>query len=95
MPTYHYEPIEAAEGPGSEGAPHTEPVEIPYEQLAADVLRSLVESFIHREGTDYGLRESTLEQKVADVMRQLENGEAVITFDAEDESVTIVPTSGS
>jgi uncharacterized protein YheU (UPF0270 family) len=76
--------------PGDE-APHG--VEVPHDQLAGDTLRELIESFVNREGTDYGLRERSLEQKVADVMRQLENGEAVIVFDAQDESINILPSS--
>ena len=73
--------------PGEDG------VEVPHGQIRAETLRELVESFVNREGTDYGLHERSLEQKVADVMRQLENGEAVIVFDAESESISIVPSS--
>jgi uncharacterized protein YheU (UPF0270 family) len=43
-----------------------------------------------REGTDYGEREISLDQKVAHVLRQLERGEAQIVFDAVLESVDIV-----
>ncbi len=68
-------------------------VEVPYDQLSPDTLRQLIESYVNREGTDYGLRERTLEQKVDDVVRQLENGEAVIVFDAEDESINIVAST--
>ncbi len=68
-------------------------VEVPHDQLNPDTLRELVESFVNREGTDYGLRERTLEQKVADVNRQLENGEAVIVFDAKDQSIQIVAST--
>ena len=68
-------------------------VVVPHDQLSPDTLRELIESFVNREGTDYGLRERTLEQKVTDVMRQLENGEAVIVFDAKDESIQIVGSS--
>jgi uncharacterized protein YheU (UPF0270 family) len=70
-------------------------VEVPHDQLSANALRELIESFVNREGTDYGLQERTLEQKVADVLRQLENGEAVIVFEPEDESISIRPTGGS
>ena len=62
--------------------------------MTPETLRQVIESFVHREGTDYGRRESTLDRKVADVMRQLEAGEAVIVFDPEDQSINIVP-SGS
>ena len=43
-----------------------------------------------REGTDYGEREASLDQKVAQVLRQLERGEAQIIFDATLQSVDIV-----
>jgi uncharacterized protein YheU (UPF0270 family) len=65
-------------------------VEVPYAQLPADTLRSVVESFVLREGTDYGEREYSLQQKVGHVMRQLERGEARIVFDPATESVQIV-----
>jgi uncharacterized protein len=49
-----------------------------------------VESFVLREGTDYGEREVRLEEKVAQVLRQLERGEAHIVFDPQTQSVNIV-----
>ena len=67
------------------------PVRIPLDALSAEVLRALVESFVNREGTDYGRVERSFEAKVADVMRQLERGEAEVVFDPESESVTILP----
>ena len=65
-------------------------VEIPYTELSADALRGVIESFVLREGTEYGERDVPLERKVADVLRQLENGEAQIVFDPNTESVDIV-----
>ncbi|WP_460549631.1 YheU family protein, partial [Geodermatophilus aquaeductus] len=44
---------------------------IPWQDLAPETLDSLIESFVLREGTDYGEHERSLEQKVADVRRQL------------------------
>jgi uncharacterized protein YheU (UPF0270 family) len=67
------------------------PVEIPLDALSAEALQGVIESFVGREGTDYGERERTLAEKVADVRRQLERGEARIVFDPETESVNIVP----
>ena len=67
-----------------------EPVAIPYRELSADALRGVIESFVLREGTDYGLHEYSLEQKVAHVMRQLDRGEAQIVFDPNTESVHVV-----
>jgi len=66
------------------------PIVVPYRELSAAALRGVVESFVLREGTDYGEREFTLEQKVAQVMRQLELGEAQVLFDPKTETVEIV-----
>ncbi len=67
-----------------------EGVEIPVDQLSADVLRALIEEFVSRDGTDYGAVERSLEEKVADVRRQLDRGEARVVFDPELESATVV-----
>ena len=50
-----------------------------------------------REGTDYGEREYSLEQKVAQVRAQLDRGQARILFDPESNTVTleVVPTGGA
>jgi uncharacterized protein YheU (UPF0270 family) len=69
------------------------PIEIPLDALPEATLLALLESFVAREGTDYGERECTLAEKVADVRRQLERGEARIVFDPETESVNITPAS--
>lgn len=70
------------------------PVEVPHAELSPEALRSLVESFVLREGTEYGERDVALEVKVAQVMRQLERGEATIQFDPASESVDIVVSRG-
>ena len=73
----------------------SDPVTVPYTQLRPDLLHSLVESFVLREGTDYGEREASLEKKVADVIRQIERGEAQIIFDPQSESIDIVTAKPS
>jgi uncharacterized protein len=74
---------------------HESPAEpvvvVPHTELDPELLRAVVESFVLREGTDYGEREHSLEQKVARVMQQLERGDAQIIFDPGTESVGIVP----
>jgi hypothetical protein len=67
-----------------------DPLIVPHTELPADTLRRVIESFVLREGTDYGEGDFSLEQKVAHVLRQLERGEAHILFDAKSESVDIV-----
>ena len=48
---------------------------IPWQDLAPETLDNLIESFVLREGTDYGEQERSLEQKVSDVKRQLKSGD--------------------
>ena len=63
------------------------------DDLEPDTLRAVIESFVLREGTDYGVHETSLEDKVAQVLIQLRRGEAHITFDPASESVNVVVTS--
>jgi uncharacterized protein YheU (UPF0270 family) len=50
----------------------------------------VIESFVLREGTDYGERELSLDDKVRRVVRLLERGDARIVFDPRTESVDLV-----
>ena len=68
-------------------------IRVPVDDLEPDTLRAVIESFVLREGTDYGLHETSLEAKVAQVLTQLRRGEAHITFDPATESVNVVVTS--
>ena len=68
------------------------PVVVPYTELAADLLHAVVESYVLREGTDYGEKEFSLEEKVAHVIGRLRRGEAHIVFDTDTETVSIVST---
>lgn len=67
-------------------------VVVPLERLGSEALRSLLEEFVTRDGTDYGLQEASLSDKVHDVRRQLEIGEAVIVYDLEDERANVIRT---
>ncbi len=69
--------------------PVPELIEVPVSELAPETLQALVESFVLREGTDYGLQEVPLASKVAQVIRQLQRREARIVFDPVTESVDI------
>lgn len=71
----------------------SEPIAIPYSELSDDALIGVIRAFVLREGTDYGEREFTLEEKVANVRAQLESGEAQILFDPDSASVDIVTVS--
>lgn len=67
-----------------------DPVVVPHTDLSADALRGVIESFVLREGTEYGERDFTLDEKLTHVIHQLERGEAQIMFDPQSNSVDIV-----
>jgi uncharacterized protein YheU (UPF0270 family) len=77
-------PADGSAGPGA-----SDPVEVPWKALSPDALRGVVEAFVLREGTDYGDREFSHEEKVAQVIEGLECGEVRILFDPVTESVTL------
>ena len=68
-----------------------EPVAVPHRELTLDALRGVIEAFVLREGTDYGEREYSLEQKVEHVLGQLDRGEAQVMFDPDTETVQVMP----
>lgn len=63
---------------------------IPINELAPETLRNLAQDFVLREGTDYGLQETALVDKVDAVIAQLRSGEAVLLYSELHESVNIV-----
>jgi uncharacterized protein len=65
-------------------------IRVPTESLSAEAIDGLVEEFITREGTDYGQREFSLEEKRNTVLRQLQRGEVAVVFEFESESTTLV-----
>ena len=64
---------------------------IPWQDLDPETLDNLIESFVWREGTDYGEHERSLADKVADVKQQLKTGEAVLVWSELHETVNIMP----
>ena len=66
-------------------------MEIPTKAIKSETLTRIIEAFILQEGTDYGHREYTLEEKVTMVRSQLSQGKAAIQYDEMTESCTIIP----
>ena len=66
------------------------PIVVPHTELSPDALNGVIESFVLREGTDYGERDVPFETKVQQVRRQLERREAEIVFDPNTESIAIL-----
>lgn len=63
---------------------------IPPQRLAPDTLAALIESFVLREGSDYGESEVSLQTKTEQVKKQIEMGKVVIVYDADSDSVTLM-----
>jgi uncharacterized protein YheU (UPF0270 family) len=62
-------------------------MEIPYDQLNPQTLRALVEEYVTRDGTDL----TEARQNVDRVIDALKAGRAVIEFDEEEGTTTIIP----
>ena len=63
---------------------------IPYQSLDSETLHNLIESFVLREGTDYGEAEISLESKSQKVLELIKNGEVLILYSDHTESVTLI-----
>ena len=72
-----------------------ERVVVPHTELSEELLRAVLESFVLREGTDYGEHELSLAAKTARLLARLKRGDVQIVFDPESQSVTIVPKGGA
>jgi uncharacterized protein YheU (UPF0270 family) len=64
---------------------------VPLQRLETDVLQALLEDYATRDGTDYGERELTTQEKVERLRRQLSAGDLQILYDADSEEWDIVP----
>lgn len=69
-------------------------IEVPWQEIAPDTLRALVEEYVTRDGTDYGEQEVSVARRVEQVMALLRRGELVVVFEPVDESVNIVGRDG-
>ncbi|QFU76045.1 YheU family protein [Halioglobus maricola] len=63
---------------------------VPVDRLAEAVLQALLEEFASRDGTDYGERELTLDEKAGNLRRQLDADELCILFHSESEEWDLV-----
>ena len=63
---------------------------IPYEQIPRNLLDKLLDSFIGREGTDYGEVELSLEEKRDNLKKLLRESNVFIAFDGESETFNLL-----
>ena len=61
-------------------------VRVPVTRLSPETLQGLLEEFASRDGTDYGERETPLEDRVSQLREGLSEGEVELIYDLEGES---------
>jgi len=64
---------------------------VPINALSEDALNGVIESFILREGTDYGEIEMSLNEKIAQIKQQLMLGTLILVFSELHQTVNIMP----
>jgi uncharacterized protein len=76
------------------GSNHTdyneEGVEVPYDALSPEALRSLLEEFVTREWSELSDSGYSLEDKVAQVFRQLKDKKVKVVYDLTSDTANIV-----
>lgn len=63
---------------------------IPPDRLDSDTLEALVEAFVNREGTDYGLVERDLASKVRDVVEQVRRQQVLVCYEPRSETCNLL-----
>jgi uncharacterized protein YheU (UPF0270 family) len=66
------------------------PVEIDASALSTEALQGILEAFVLREGTDYGVNELSLEKKVENLKKKWDRKDVILVFDPNTESVTFL-----
>jgi len=67
-----------------------EGVEVPYQQIDPETLRRMIQEFVSRDGADWGDAGGALEDKVAQVLQQLERKQVKVVFDLRSQTANIV-----
>jgi uncharacterized protein YheU (UPF0270 family) len=65
-------------------------IEIPPNRLADEILVSIIEEFINREGTDYGKQEVKLDVQIKRARSKIMRGDVLIMFDPKTESCNLI-----
>lgn len=66
------------------------PTEVSPAALSSETLQAVLESFVLREGTDYGANELSLEQKIKNLKNKVDRGDIILVFDPNSESLTFL-----
>jgi len=63
---------------------------VPYNEISKEALQALIEDFVTRDGTDYGLEEMSMQEKSAHLLTLLESGKLLISYNEETQSCGLV-----
>jgi len=69
---------------------HEKGVDVPFEALSSEALRNLIEEFVTREWSELSDSGYSLEDKVAQVLRQLKEKKVKVVFDSISNTANIV-----
>ena len=67
-----------------------EGVDVPFEQVSQDALRSMIQEFVTRDGADWADVGCTLEDKIEQVLQQLRDKKVKVVFDLTAQTANIV-----
>ncbi len=70
---------------------HEEGVDVPLDQINPETLRNLIAEFVTREWEELGDSRHTLDDKIEQVRRQLQEKRAKVVFDLSSNTCNIVP----
>jgi uncharacterized protein len=73
--------------------PQEVPIEIAPNQLSSEALNGIIENFILREGTDYGVVEVDFDKKKSQIQKQIDRGDVKVVFDQTTETVSLITAS--
>lgn len=68
-----------------------EGIEVPYQQIAPETLRRMIQEFVTRDGADWAEAGCTLEDKVEQVLQQLRVKQVKVVFDLRSQTANIIP----
>lgn len=66
---------------------------VPYQSLSSETLDAVIENFVLQEGTEYGLEDIMLADKIAEVKQQLQQKKAVLVYSELHQTVNILPAA--
>lgn len=72
-----------------------EGVVVPFDRINPETLRKLIEEFVTREWSDLSDSDCTFEDKIEQVIQQLQENKIHVVFDLTSETCNIVPNAGN